>query len=76
MAIDSFDADNKLAHWGHVMYICAGNLTSIGSNNGLSPGQREAIIRTSAGVLLIGPLGINISEIIVEIHAFLFKKIH
>ena len=34
-----------------------------GSDNGLSPGRRQAIIWTNAGILLIGPLGTNINEI-------------
>ena len=38
------------------MDICVGNLTIIGLNNGLSPGQRQAIIWTKAGILLNGPL--------------------
>ena len=32
-------------------------------DNGLSPGRREAIIWTNAGILLIGPLGTNFSKI-------------
>ena len=36
-----------------------GNLTTIGSDNGLLPGRRLAIIRTNAGILLIRPLGTN-----------------
>ena len=44
-----------LTHWGRVTHICVGNLAIIGSDNGLSPGRRRAIIRTNAGVLLIGP---------------------
>ena len=44
-------------------HICIGNLTSIGSDNGLSPGRRQAIIWTNAGILLIGLLGTNFSEI-------------
>ena len=39
------------------VYICIGNLTIIGSDNGLSPGRRQAIIWTSAGMFLIEPLG-------------------
>ena len=38
-------------------YICVGKLTIIGSDNGLSPGRRQAIIWTNAGILLIGTLG-------------------
>ena len=52
-----------LTHWGWVTHICVGNLTIIGSDNGLSPGRRQAIIWTSVGILLIGPLGTNFSEI-------------
>ena len=48
-------------------HICVGNLTSIGSENGLSPSQRQAIIWTNAGILLIEPLGTNFSEILIEI---------
>ena len=43
--------------------ICVSDLTVIGSDNGLSPGRRQAIIWTNYGQLLIGPLGINVSEI-------------
>ena len=48
----------------------------IGSDNGLSPGWRQAIIQTNAGILLIGPLGANVNEIPIEIHAIPFKKFH
>ena len=61
-------------HWGRVTHICVGKLTLIGSDNGLSPGRRQAIIRTNAGILLIGLLGTNFSEILIEIHTFSFKK--
>ena len=39
-------------------------LTIIGSDNGLSPDRRQAIIWTNAGVLLIGPLGTFFNEIL------------
>ena len=65
-----------LTHWGRVTHICVGNLTIIGSYNGLSPGRRQAIIWTNVGILLIGPLGTNFSEILIEIHTLSFKKIH
>ena len=67
---------NYLTHWGWVTHICVNNLTSIGSDNGLSPGRRQAIIWTDAGILFIGPLGTNFSEIIIGIHTFSFKKMH
>ena len=57
-------------------HICASIVTIIGSDNGLSPGRRQAIIWTNAGILLIGPLGTNFNEIVIEIHTFSFKKIH
>ena len=65
-----------LTHWGRVTHICVGNLTIIGSDNGLSPGRRQAITWTNFGILLIGPLGTNFSEILIEIHTFSFKNIH
>ena len=57
-------------------HICVGNLTIIGSDNGLSPGWRQAIIGTNAGILVIGTLGTNFSEILIEIRPFSFKKMH
>ena len=65
-----------LTHWGRVTHICVGKLTIIGSDNGLSPGRRQAIIRTNAGILLIGTLGTNSSKILSEIRTFSFKKMH
>ena len=52
------------------------NRVDIGSDNGLSPGRRQAIIWPNAGILLIGPLGINFSEIIIEMTAFSLKKMY
>ena len=66
--------NNILTHWGRVTHLCVSKLTSIASDNGLSPGWRQAIIWTNAGILLIGPLGTNFSEILGEIHTFSFKK--
>ena len=65
-----------LTHWGRVTHICFNNLTIIGSDNGLSPGRRQAILWTSAGILLMGPLATNFSEMLIEIHTFSFKKMH
>ena len=66
----------KLTHWGRATHICVGKLTIIVSDNGLSPGRRQAIIWTNAGILLIGPLGTNFSEILIGIQTFSFKKMH
>ena len=63
-------------HWGWVVHICVSKLITIGSDNGLLPGRRQAIIWTNAGILLIGPLGTNFSEILIEVLTFSFKKIH
>ena len=46
------------------------------SDNGLSPGRRQAIIWTNAGILFIGPCGTNFSEILIGIQTFSFKKRH
>ena len=59
-----------LTHWGRLTHICASKLTIIGSYNGLSPDRLQAIIWTKAGMLLIGPLGKNSGEIIIEIYTF------
>ena len=57
----------SLIHWGRVTHICGGNLTIIGSDNGLSPDRRQTIIWTNAGILSIGALGMNFSELLIEI---------
>ena len=46
------------------------NWVSIGSDNGLSPAQCQAIIWTSVGILLMGPLRTNFSEIRIKIQNF------
>ena len=66
----------SLTHWGRAMQICVCKLTIIGSENGLSPGRRQAIIWINVGILLIGPLGTNISEILSRIQTFSFKEMH
>ena len=45
------------------MYV--GTITIIGSDNGSFPGRRQAIIWTNVEILLIGPLGTNLSEILI-----------
>ena len=50
--------------------------TIIASDDGLSPGRRQAIIRSSAGILLIHTFGTNFSEIVSEIQTFSFKEMH
>ena len=65
-----------LTDWGRVTHIFVSKLTIIGLENGLPPGWRQAIIWTNAGIVLIGPLGTNFSEILIEIYTLSFKKIH
>ena len=65
-----------LPHWGRMTRICASNLTIIGSDDGLSPGRRQALTWTNCGILLIGPLETNLKKIVIEINTFSFKKLH
>ena len=67
---------NTLTHWGQMTHICVCKTTIIGSENGLLPGRRQAIIWINAGKLFIGNLGTNFSEIFIECHSFSFKKMH
>ena len=66
----------ELTHGGRVTHISVSKLTIIGSDNSLTPGRRQAIIWTNTGILLIGPLGTNFSEILIKIHTFSFKRMH
>ena len=75
MQRDSCDG-NALTHWGRVTHICVGKVTNIGSDNGLSPERCQAFIWTSAGILLVGPLGTNFNEISIAVQTFSFKKMH
>ena len=67
---------NEFTHWGRVTHICVSNLTITGSDNGLSPVRCQAIIWTNAGILSIGSLGTNFSEILLRIETFSFTKMH
>ena len=55
-------------------HICVSKQSVIASDNGLSPGRRQAIIGTNARILLIPTLGTNFSEILSEILTFSLKK--
>ena len=54
-----------LTLWGQVMHLCDSKLTIIGSDNGLSPSRRQAIIWINVEMLLIWPLPTNFSEILI-----------
>ena len=51
------------------------NRISFGSDNGLSPIQRQTIIWTSAGLLPIGPLGTTFSVILIKLKKYSRKWI-
>ena len=67
---------NVLTHWVRVTHICVGKLIIIGSDNGLSPDRRQAIIWTNAALLSIGPLRTYFSENLIKIQQFSLKKLH
>ena len=72
----SLNGQVRLTYWGRVMHICINKLTIFGSDNGLLPERHQAIIWTNAGILLIGPLGTNFNEMLIQIYVFSFKKMH
>ena len=61
--------------WCPVTDNYVGKLTVIGSDNGLLPGRRQAIIWTRAGIFLVGPLRTNCNNILIGIHIFSLTKI-
>ena len=65
----------SFTHWGRMTHICVSKLTLTGSDNGLAPTRRQAIIRTNVGIFLIWPLRTNFNEIGIKIHTFSFKEI-
>ena len=61
--------ESHLTHWA--------TQDTIGSDNGLSPVWHQAIICTNVGILSIGPLETNFSEMLrSKIQIFSFKKMH
>ena len=56
------------------MQKCVNKLTIIISDNGLLPGQRQAITWTNAGILVIGPSGTDFNEIFIKIYEFSLKN--
>ena len=51
-------------------HICISKLIIIGSDNGLSPEWRQAVILTNAGILLIEPLGKNSMKFLLKLKYF------
>ena len=70
-SVEKMEGDKRLDRLPH---ICVGNLTIIGSENGLAPVCRQAIIWINDGILLIGPEETNFNEILIEILTFSFKR--
>ena len=52
------------------------NNTIIGSDKGLLPVRRQAMIWTNGGLLLIGPLGTNFIEIWIKIQQYSYKEMN
>ena len=67
---------SKSTHRGRVTHICVGKPTINGSDNGLSPERRQAIIWINVGILIIGPVGTNFNEFLIVIHISSFNKMH
>ena len=69
------DNSSQTTKFGLLMInSCVSKLTIKGPDNGLSPGRRQAVIWTNAGLLLIRILGTNFSGILSEVLTFSFKK--
>ena len=56
--------------------IYVNKLNIIGSDNGMSPGRRQAIIWTNAGILSNAPSGTKFGETLIGIHTFSFKEMY
>ena len=60
-----------LTHWCRWRIYASLNWVTFGSDNGLSPIRRHAIIWTNEGMSLIGLLGTNFNEILIKIQTFI-----
>ena len=58
------------------MHLWVGKLTTIDSDNGLSPDRRQFIIWTNAGILLIWLFGKNFCEKLIKINIYSFNEMH
>ena len=66
----------ELTHLPYCRIYASVNWISIGSDNGLSPDRRQAIIWNNAAILLIAPLGTNSNDIRIKIQNSSFMKVH
>ena len=60
---------DSLTHWGWVMHKCASKLTIIGSDNGLAPVRRRAIIWTNAGKIVNWNFGNKLHWKLIQCHS-------
>ena len=67
---------SRLNHWDSVAHICVSKLTVTVPNKGMSPNRHQAIIWANAGIMVIGPVGTNFSEIGIGIQTFSMTKMH
>ena len=73
---------SKVMLWNRRLRVKLNSLKYVSKNDlyhnmmCLSPERRQAIKWTNAGILSIGTLGINFSEILSEMHTLSFKKKH
>ena len=59
-------------YWDWAMQICVSKISTIASDNSLSPGRCQAIIGTGARILSTGALGTISGEILSNIETFSF----
>ena len=74
--LDSCDTLIILTHPPKWRIYASVNWVSVASGNGMSPVWRHAITWTSAGLLSIGLMGRNFSEIRIKIQNFPVAKMH
>ena len=63
-----------LTYWDRVTHICVVNQPSLFGIMACQKGRRQAIVWSSAVILLIGPLETIFREILFEVFKFSFKK--
>ena len=65
----TFHKTHSLAEAGWSVYVTV-ILATFGLDHGFAPDRAHAVVRSNAGLLLIGPLEINSGEIIIKIRQF------
>ena len=70
--LDRYLSEYQLGHWSRLTHICVSKQTIICSDNGWSPSH----YLNQWSKLIIGLLGTNFNEILIEIYTYSFKKMH